>query len=98
MTMIHTPITGRSAWRPSDFRSPDAYTTTLTDAHLAAFGAALGTARAGGRTLERATVRDFALEAIAADLATWRAEVLHGRGFVVLRGFDRAATRRTRWR
>jgi hypothetical protein len=90
MTMIHTPITGRSAWRPSDFPSPDAYTTTLTDAHLAAFDGALGIARAGGRTLERATVRDFALEAIAADLATWRAEVLHGRGFVVLRGLDPA--------
>ncbi len=90
MTTIRTPITGRSAWRPSDFASPDAYTTALTDAHLAAFDAALGTARAGGRTLERATLRDFALDAIAADLAAWRAEVLHGRGFVVLRGLDRA--------
>lgn len=98
MTTTRTPITGRSAWRPSDFPSPDAYTTELTDAHLAAFDAALGTARTGGRTLEHATVRDFALDAIAADLATWRAEVLHGRGFVVLRGLDAPATRRTRWR
>ena len=88
--MIRKPLTGRSAWRPSDFASPDAYTTALTGAHLAAFDAALGTARAGGRGLEHATISDFALDAIAADLAMWRAEVLHGRGFVVLRGLDRA--------
>ena len=88
--MIRKPLTGRSAWRPSDFASPDAYTTALTEAHLAAFDAALGTARAGGRALEHATISDFALDAIAADLAMWRAEVLHGRGFVVLRGLDRA--------
>ena len=85
-TTIRKPITSRSAWRPSDFPSRDAYSIALTDAHLAALDAALGTARAGGRTLELATLHDFALDAIAADLAGWRAEVLHGRGFVVLRG------------
>ena len=43
--MIRKPITGRSAWRPSDFASPDAYTTTLTDAHLAVI-ASVATRRA----------------------------------------------------
>ena len=89
MTRPRTPVTGRSAWRPSDFPGPDAYSVTLTDAHLAAFDAALGTARARGRSLDEATLHDFALDAIAADLAGWRDEVLHGRGFVVLRGLDR---------
>ena len=42
--------------------------------------------RAAGRSAEDVSARDFALGAIAADLAAWRDEVLHGRGFVVLRG------------
>ena len=88
MTLTRTPITARSAWRPSDFPAPDVYSVAMTGAHLAAFDAALGAARAHGRVLEDATVGDFALDAIAADLGAWRDEVLHGRGFVVLRGLD----------
>ena len=86
MRSTRTPITARSAWRPGDFPTPDAYTVTLTGDHLAAFDAALESARAHGRALEHATEGDFALEAIAADVAAWRDEILEGRGFVVLRG------------
>jgi hypothetical protein len=84
------PITARSAWRPTDFASSDAYSATLTDAHLAAFDAALAGARAHGRALADATIADFGLDDVGPDVAGWRDEVLHGRGFVVLRGFDRA--------
>jgi hypothetical protein len=35
------------------------------------------------------TVSDFALDGIAADVAAWRDDVMHGRGFVVLREFPR---------
>ncbi len=89
MTMVRTPVSAPSAWRPRDFRDAGAYTIVLGDSHLAAFDTALGLARAGGRTLERATAADFALDAIASDLEAWRAEVFDGRGFVVLRGLDR---------
>ena len=83
------PITGRSAWKPADFPTPDAYSITLTSAHLAAFDAALAAARRAGHAVEDITARDFALDGIAADVAAWRDEVLRGRGFVVLRELSR---------
>jgi hypothetical protein len=78
------PVRGRSAWRPADFPTPDAYSFPLTDAHFAAFDGALAANREAGRRTEDLTAADFALPGIAADVAAWRDEVLHGRGFVVL--------------
>ena len=83
------PIRTRSAWRPADFESPDAYSFTLTPAHLDAFDAALAANRAAGRDAEAVTQRDFPLDVIAADVAAWRDEVLRGRGFILLREFPR---------
>jgi Taurine catabolism dioxygenase TauD, TfdA family len=83
------PVRGRSAWRPSDFPTADAYSFTLTGTHLAAFDRALAANRDAGRTAEDLTGRDFALETIAGDVAAWRDEVLHGRGFIVLRELPR---------
>ena len=83
------PIQARSAWKPADFPTPDAFSFTLTDAHFAAFDAALAANRRAGRSVEDVTARDFALEPIAADVAAWRDEVLRGRGFIVLREFPR---------
>ena len=79
------PVRGRGAWRPKDFASPDAYTFTLTERHLAAFDAAVAAARTAGRNADEVTRDDFALSAIANDVAAWRDEVLRGRGFIVLR-------------
>jgi hypothetical protein len=84
-----TPIVARSAWKPADFPTPDAFSFTLTNAHFAAFDAALATSRRAGRNAEDLTTRDFALEPIAADVVAWRDEVLRGRGFIVLREFSR---------
>jgi hypothetical protein len=89
--MSRTPITARSAWRPRDFPSRDTYTVALGDAHLAALDSALAVNRAVGRALEDITADDFALPAIAHDMADWRDEVLHGRGFVVLRALSTPA-------
>lgn len=85
LSTIHQPVRGRSAWRPADFSDPAAYSVTLTDTHLAAFDAALAASRRANRAAEEITPDDFALEPIARDVAAWRDEVLHGRGFVVLR-------------
>ena len=84
------PVRAPSAWHPADFATPDAYSFTLTERHLAAFDGALAAIRRAGRSAEEVTLRDFALEPIADDIAAWRDEVLHGRGFVVLRTFPRA--------
>jgi hypothetical protein len=83
------PVRARSAWRPADFPTADAYSFTLTGTHFAAFDRALAANREAGRTAEDLTARDFPLEGIAGDVAAWRDEVLHGRGFVVLREFPR---------
>ena len=74
------PVRARSAWRPADFETADAYSFTLTGTHVAAFDQALAANRDAG---------DFPLESIAGDVAAWRDEVLHGRGFVVLRELPR---------
>ena len=79
------PIRTRSAWKPSDFPAPATYSFTLTEAHLAAFDAAIAVNRHAGRSVEDLTARDFSLTSIAADVASWREEVLRGRGFIVLK-------------
>jgi hypothetical protein len=84
------PIVARSAWRPSELSARDAYTVALSGAHLDAFDAALAANRAAGRAPEEITAEDLALRGIAAELEAWRDEVLHGRGFVVLRGLSHA--------
>jgi hypothetical protein len=83
------PVRARSAWRPGDFPTPDAFSFTLTDAHFAAFDRALAANREAGRNAEDLTAREFALESIADDVSAWRDEVLRGRGFIVLREFPR---------
>ena len=87
--LMRTPITARSAWRPRDFADRDAYAIGLTAAHHAAFHAALVSHKAAGRVTEDIAASDFALESVAPDLTAWCDEVLHGRGFVVLRGLSR---------
>ena len=83
------PVRARSAWRPVDFPTPEAFSFTLSDTHFAAFDAALAANRRAGRNVEDLTANDFALEAIADDVTAWRDEVLRGRGFIVLREFPR---------
>src|SRR5262245_27131571 len=73
-----------SAWKPIDLPAPAAYSFTLTEAHFAAFDAAIAVNRRAGRSVEDLTARDFSLPSIAADVESWREEVLRGRGFVVL--------------
>lgn len=84
--MIRTPITARSAWRPADFPDPAACAVPLSARHLAAFDEALDRTRAHRGSPEAMAPEDFALAAIAPDVAAWRDEVLDGRGFVLLRG------------
>ncbi|MGH7306028.1 MAG: hypothetical protein ACRELZ_22315, partial [Candidatus Rokuibacteriota bacterium] len=72
------PVRSRSAWKPADFPTPDAYSFTLTDAHFVAFDAALAVNRRAGRNVEDLTAHDFALDPIVADVAACRNEVLHG--------------------
>lgn len=85
MSVQRQPINRPSAWRSGDFANKDAYSFTLTEDHLAAFDRAIGANRSANRVMEDITQQDFALDAIAGDVAAWRHEVLHGRGFLILR-------------
>ena len=80
------PIAGPAAWRPRDLADRSIYTVELTGRHLAAFDAALARNRAAGRAVEDVDGAAFDVGPIAADLDSWREDVLRGRGFVVLRG------------
>jgi hypothetical protein len=84
------PVTARSAWRPRDFPTRETYTVDLTDAQLDGLAAALASGRGSAAMPEDITAETFALGRVAPDVEAWRDEVLHGRGFVVLRGLARA--------
>ena len=73
-----------AAWKASDFAGKDDLAVALTARHLAAFEAAV--ARVRGGALEAIGRADFALPEIAEEVATWRAEVMEGRGLLLLRG------------
>ena len=86
-TICRTPIDHPSAWRSSDFASPDDYAIDLGPRHFEAFERALVRIRAEGLTLDDIERRHFEAPEIAGDVAAWFDEIQHGRGFVFLRGF-----------
>ena len=75
-----------SAWKSSDFSSSDDYAFDLQSGHLNAIASALEAVQAQGRRLEEIGPNDFALPEMAEDLARIRAELVDGRGIVLLRG------------
>ena len=88
MTEIcRTPITHPSAWRGSDFASPNEFAIELGPRHLQAFERALAHIRTEGLGLDDIERGHFDVPEIAGDIAAWFEEIQHGRGFVFLRGF-----------
>lgn len=85
--ICRTPIDHPSAWRSSDFVSPDEFAIDLEPRHLQAFERALERIRAEGLGLDDIERRHFEVPEIAGDIAAWFDEIQHGRGFVYLRGF-----------
>lgn len=76
-----------SAWKASDFSSPDDYAFDLGPRHYAAFDAALDEIHRRGLTLDDVEKQDFAVPDIAEDLVGIFDEIQNGRGFVLVRGF-----------
>ena len=88
MTEIcRTLIDHPSAWKSSDFSSPDDYAFDLGSKHYAAFDAALDEIRKAGLTLDDVERRHFEVPGIADDIAAIFDEIQNGRGFVLIRGF-----------
>lgn len=79
-------ISGPAAWMGKDLADPAIWTYTLSDAELAELDAALAAVRARGLGIADIQRADFPLTNLGDTLDELRAEVLRGRGFVLVRG------------
>ena len=87
MTLIRTtPMTGPNAWRGADLAGDTSWIVTLTGAELDDLDRALTAARASGRPLAEIDRAHFPLTVMRPRLEAARAEMEHGRGFLVVRG------------
>ncbi len=82
------PISGPQAWYGRDMRSRTDWVVPFTPEDLAELDAAVRAHRAGGKALGEITPTNFKLPGLAAKLAQVSDELLNGRGFLVLRGFQ----------
>jgi hypothetical protein len=80
------PITGPSAWRGEDLRRSDAWIHTFSVSELSELHRALARVHARALTLPEIGRDDFPLPTLGPRLEALRHELLHGRGFVLLRG------------
>jgi hypothetical protein len=86
VTLPPGPIAGPSAWRGEDLARSDAWIHRFTASELSELHRALARVHARGLALPGIGREDFPLPTLGARLAALRAELLHGRGFVLLRG------------
>jgi hypothetical protein len=80
------PVTTAKAWRGETLSRETSWIATLTPAEIADVDRALATARASGKPLEQIGRDDFPLTVMRARLTQTLADIVDGRGFVVLRG------------
>ncbi|NQY96074.1 MAG: TauD/TfdA family dioxygenase [Henriciella sp.] len=80
-------IESPAAWRGEDMRTrTDDWLTILSADELDEIEAAADHALTSGLALEEITRSAFALPTLSQKIETWRQEIAHGRGFVVVRG------------
>lgn len=77
---------GASAWRGPQLAASDEWIVKLAPQSIDELTRATGTVLANDLDLARITEVEFPLPTLAPRLATLREELLHGRGFVLLRG------------
>jgi len=80
------PITGPSAWRGEDLRQTEAWIHTFTPSELSELHRAVARVHARALTLPQIGRDDFPLPTLGPRLEALRQELLHGRGFALLRG------------
>ncbi|MEE8466886.1 MAG: TauD/TfdA family dioxygenase [Planctomycetota bacterium] len=83
-------LSGPSAWRGEQLSRSDQWIHEWTHAQIADLEHALHSVRAGGRPLSSIGREDCPLGSLADTLDDLRAELLRGRGFVLMRGLDAA--------
>ena len=75
-----------SAWRACE-REQESFVIRLQQRHIDAFENALWACRQKTDNAEGISAGDFSLDAIESDVASWRDEVMHGSGMIILSGF-----------
>jgi hypothetical protein len=80
------PITNAKAWRGEALARETSWIVTLTPPEIADVEAALAIARASGKPLEQIGRAEFPLTVVRPRLDQTLAEMVDGRGFLVLRG------------
>lgn len=76
-----------SAWKGSDFASPDAVAFDLKERHRDALRGVVARAEAAGRGLQELTDAETAMPEIGSDLLDLRRELMEGRGLLLVRGW-----------
>lgn len=80
------PIDHPSAWKAVDFKSKDDFAIDLTARHVDALEAEVAAYKKAGSDHDGLNPESFPLTPIKDDIQSWRHEVLHGRGLLMLRG------------
>jgi hypothetical protein len=90
--MTRTPITSPHPWRGAALQDrPEAWTHILSAAEIADLRAAAQAAMGQGLAREAVTRSAFALPALASALTDWLEKLMHGHGFVLVRGLPVSA-------
>jgi hypothetical protein len=77
-----------SAWYGRDLVDDPSWIVRLSPAHLAEIAAAVASVARRGLAFSALTRNDFPLPTLGPCLRRWQEDVLHGRGFYVLRGLN----------
>jgi len=86
------PVESAAAWHGADMRTrAEDWLVTLSRAELDEIEAATDQALEAGQALSAVSKQGFALPSLSPKIETWRREISHGRGFVVVRGLPVAA-------
>ena len=88
MQLSPGPIGGAAAWVGADMAARPDWVVTFTPAELAEIDAAIAEHHRAGREMGEITPETFRLPTLAARLSGVLHDLLEGRGFVLLRGFD----------
>jgi hypothetical protein len=85
--MPQGPIAGPSAWYGPEMARHIDWIYHLTDTEVAELDTALRVHVASGRAMGDISPRSFVLPTLAPKLTGWLEGILHGRGFMLIRGF-----------
>jgi hypothetical protein len=88
MHLATGPIGGAAAWVGADMMTRSDWIVAFTPAELAEIDAAIAAHHRAGRAMGEITPETFRLPTLAARLSATLGDLLEGRGFVLLRGFD----------